>query len=109
MTKPGKRESDDIHWKVMLVDIDEEMLTGGRPKRSGDYIRDEDSFCVKYGDGVSNVDISVLIAFHKSHGKQSTVTGVQSPGRYGALVNDSSAGKTANKTRQLKRSIGEIC
>ena len=72
-------------WKVTLIDTGDETLTGGRLKRVGDYIRDEECFCFTYGDGVSDVDISALVGFHKAHGKQATVTAVQPPGRYGAL------------------------
>lgn len=72
-------------WKVTLVDTGDNTLTGGRLRRVSDYIRDEDSFCFTYGDGVSDVDIQALIAFHRRHGKLATVTAVQPPGRYGAL------------------------
>jgi glucose-1-phosphate cytidylyltransferase len=72
-------------WKVTLVDTGDDTMTGGRLLRVRDYIRDEDDFCFTYGDGVSDVDISASIAFHKRHGKLATVTAVQPPGRYGAL------------------------
>lgn len=72
-------------WRVTLVDTGEETLTGGRLMRVAEYVRDEDAFCFTYGDGVSDLDISREIAFHKQHGKLATVTAVQPPGRYGAL------------------------
>ncbi|BCB28722.1 glucose-1-phosphate cytidylyltransferase [Sulfurimicrobium lacus] len=72
-------------WKVTLVDTGEDTLTGGRLKRVADYIKNEEAFCFTYGDGVSNVDIRASIEFHRQHGKLSTVTAVQPPGRYGAL------------------------
>lgn len=72
-------------WKVTLVDTGDETMTGGRVKRIYDYIKDEEDFCLTYGDGVSNVNISDLIKFHKSHGKLATLTATQSPGRFGAL------------------------
>src|SRR5471032_459962 len=72
-------------WRVTLVDTGEETLTGGRLKRVADYVKDEEAFCFTYGDGVADVDISALIAFHRQHGKHATVTAVQPPGRYGAL------------------------
>jgi len=72
-------------WRVTLVDTGEETLTGGRLKRVADYVIDEEAFCFTYGDGVANVDIGKLIAFHKQHNKLATVTAVQPPGRYGAL------------------------
>ena len=71
-------------WKVTLVDTGENTQTGGRLKRVRDYVKDED-FCFTYGDGVSNINITDLIAFHKKHGKQATVSAVQPPGRFGAL------------------------
>ena len=72
-------------WKVTLVDTGENTLTGGRLKRVADYIKNEDSFCFTYGDGVSNVDIRASIKFHRQHGKLATVTAVHPPGRFGAL------------------------
>ena len=72
-------------WKVTLVDTGDETLTGGRLKRVADYLQGEDAFCFTYGDGVSDIDITAEIAFHKAHGKLATVTAVQPPGRYGAL------------------------
>ncbi|MGO3986408.1 glucose-1-phosphate cytidylyltransferase [Pseudomonas sp. SAS7] len=80
----------DIHnrhaepWRVTLVDTGENTATGGRLKRVRDYVGDE-TFCLTYGDGVSDVDIPRLIEFHRQHGKMATVTAVQPPGRYGAL------------------------
>jgi glucose-1-phosphate cytidylyltransferase len=73
-------------WRVTLVDTGEETLTGGRLKRISSYVKDENAFCFTYGDGLADVDISKLIAFHNQHGKLATVTAVQPPGRYGALV-----------------------
>lgn len=72
-------------WRVTLVDTGEDTLTGGRLKRVQDYVKDEEAFCFTYGDGVADVDVSKLVAFHKSHKKLATVTAVQPPGRYGAL------------------------
>jgi glucose-1-phosphate cytidylyltransferase len=72
-------------WRVTLVDTGEETLTGGRLKRVSKYLQSEADFCFTYGDGLADVDIGKLIAFHKSHGKKATVTAVQPPGRYGAI------------------------
>jgi glucose-1-phosphate cytidylyltransferase len=80
----------DVHrsetepWRVTLVDTGEETMTGGRLKRVLSYVADED-FCFTYGDGVSDIDITALIAFHREQGTSATVTAVQPPGRYGAL------------------------
>jgi len=72
-------------WKVTLVDTGDDTLTGGRLKRVESYIKEEEIFCFTYGDGVSDLDISASILFHRNHGKLATVTAVQPPGRYGAL------------------------
>lgn len=72
-------------WKVTLVDTGEHTLTGGRLKRVRDYLTNDEPFCFTYGDGLSDVDITALIAFHKSHGRKASVTAVQPPGKYGAL------------------------
>lgn len=71
-------------WQVTLVDTGESSGTGGRLRRVRDYIGDQ-SFCFTYGDGVADLDIPALLAFHRSHGRLATVTAVQPPGRYGAL------------------------
>ncbi len=71
-------------WRVTLVDTGESSGTGGRLRRVRDYIGDQ-SFCFTYGDGLADLDISALLAFHRSHGRLATVTAVQPPGRYGAL------------------------
>ncbi|OQA34687.1 MAG: Glucose-1-phosphate cytidylyltransferase [Betaproteobacteria bacterium ADurb.Bin341] len=72
-------------WRVTLVDTGEATMTGGRLKRVADYLKEEESFCFTYGDGVSDVDIGASIRFHQQHGKLATVTAVQPAGRYGAL------------------------
>ncbi|RAU23984.1 glucose-1-phosphate cytidylyltransferase [Paramagnetospirillum kuznetsovii] len=71
-------------WRVTLVDTGEGTMTGGRLKRVRDYLGDQD-FAFTYGDGVANVDLAALVAFHKSHGQPATVTAVRPPGRFGAL------------------------
>ena len=72
-------------WKVTLVDTGDETLTGGRVKRIADYVKDEEAFCLTYGDGVGDVDITKLIAFHKAQKVKATLTAVFPPGRFGAL------------------------
>src|ERR1700761_5126625 len=72
-------------WKVTLVDTGDESMTGGRLRRGENYVRDEEAFCFTYGDGVSEIDISASIEFHRSHGKQATLTATFPPGRFGAL------------------------
>ncbi len=71
-------------WRVTLVDTGEQTMTGGRLKRALPYVGDED-FCFTYGDGLADIDISALIAFHREQKCIATVTAVQPPGRFGAL------------------------
>jgi glucose-1-phosphate cytidylyltransferase len=78
-------------WRVTLVDTGDETLTGGRLKRVANYLENEESFCFTYGDGVADVDITAQLAFHHQHGKLATVTAVQPPGRYGALLRNGNA------------------
>ena len=68
-------------WRVTLVDTGDNAGTGGRLKKVAHYLEHEDLFCMTYGDGVSDIDISAAIAFHKSHGRNVTVTAVQPPAR----------------------------
>jgi glucose-1-phosphate cytidylyltransferase len=74
-------------WKVTLVDTGSETLTGGRLKRVASYLDDE-AFCFTYGDGVADVDIGKLIDFHRKHRRLATLTAIQPPGRYGAVLID---------------------
>jgi glucose-1-phosphate cytidylyltransferase len=71
-------------WRVTLVDTGEDTMTGGRLKRVRDYVK-EDDFCFTYGDGVSDVDITAVVAQHRRSGRHATLTAVQPPGRFGAL------------------------
>jgi glucose-1-phosphate cytidylyltransferase len=75
----------EADWKVTLADTGLKTMTGGRISRIRKYIGDEE-FMVTYGDGVGNVDINALLAFHRSHGKTLTVTGVRPPGRFGEMM-----------------------
>ena len=80
----------DVHqstaepWRVTLVDTGDETMTGGRLRRVLDYLDDED-FCFTYGDGVADIDMSRLIAFHREQGTTATVTAVQPSGRFGSM------------------------
>jgi glucose-1-phosphate cytidylyltransferase len=74
-------------WRVTLVDTGEETMTGGRLKRVLPYLGDDD-FCFTYGDGVTDLDITALVDYHKQQGTLATVTAVQPPGRFGALETD---------------------
>lgn len=72
-------------WKVTLIDTGDDSMTGGRLKKVASYLKDEEAFCFTYGDGVADINISDLIAFHKAHGKDATLTATYPPGRFGAL------------------------
>lgn len=72
-------------WRVTVVDTGENTMTGGRLKRVAPYLEGEDAFCFTYGDGVSDVNIADLVAFHKSQGLKATLTATYPPGRFGAL------------------------
>lgn len=82
-------EHDESDWKITLAETGLRSMTGARISRIRDYVGEED-FMLTYGDGVSDVNIDHLVAFHKSHGKVLTVTGVRPPGRFGEMVGDES-------------------
>ena len=80
--------TSDIDWKIAVVDTGLNTMTGGRILRLKDWI-DDQPFMVTYGDGIGNVDIKALVAFHESHDKLATVTAVRPPARFGGLsMND---------------------
>jgi glucose-1-phosphate cytidylyltransferase len=81
-------------WKVTLVDTGDQAQTGGRLLAVAKYLSNDEPFCLTYGDGVSDVDISKSIQFHKSHGKLATITAVFPPGRFGALELDAHSVKS---------------
>lgn len=81
-------------WRITLVDTGDNSMTGGRLKRVTEYIKNEEMFCLTYGDGVGDVDITAVISFHKKHGKQATLTATYPPGRFGAVEIDN--GKVLN-------------
>jgi glucose-1-phosphate cytidylyltransferase len=72
-------------WKVTLVDTGDETMTGGRLKRVSNYVKNEKFFCLTYGDGISNIDITKLINFHETQNVKATLTATIPPGRFGAL------------------------
>jgi glucose-1-phosphate cytidylyltransferase len=74
-------------WRVTLVDTGLNTMTGGRLARVRSYVGDE-TFCLTYGDGLADVDISATILFHQTHGREATVTSIQPSGRFGALEFD---------------------
>ena len=84
----GMNKAED--WRITLADTGDGTMTGGRLGRVADLVRD-DTFCFTYGDGVADIDISALLAFHAKHGKAATVTAVRPPSRFGVLEMDGTA------------------
>lgn len=83
----SKGDGNGLDWKVHLIDTGIKTMTGGRIKRLRDHLGKE-RFLMTYGDGVSDVDLRALVAFHRRHGKLATMTAVRPPARYGHLVFD---------------------
>ncbi len=88
----GKNHAIEYHndhsepdWAVTLAETGEKAMTGARVKRVQKYVGKDDLFMLTYGDGVGNVDLNALLAFHKKHNKVLTITGVRPPGRFGEL------------------------
>ena len=77
-------------WRITLVDTGAATLTGGRLKRVASYLCGEDEFCFTYGDGLSDINISQEIDFHRNHGKLATIAAVKPPGRFGSLKKEGS-------------------
>ncbi|MCO5339404.1 MULTISPECIES: glucose-1-phosphate cytidylyltransferase [Delftia] len=73
-------------WRVTLVDTGDHTMTGGRLLRVAAHLKDEEAFCMTYGDGVGDIDIAASIAFHRRHGKVATMTATYPPGRFGAVA-----------------------
>ena len=96
-------ESD---WKITLADTGTRSMTGARISRIRKYVQDDD-FMLTYGDGVSDVDLKRLLAFHKEHGKILTVTGVRPPGRFGEMVGEAD-GKIVEFNEKPQASAGRI-
>lgn len=86
-----KEQSLDVHqnwgepWRITLVDTGADTMTGGRLKRIRPYLRPDGPFCLTYGDGLSDINITRLLEFHAIHGRKATITAVSPPGRFGAL------------------------
>jgi glucose-1-phosphate cytidylyltransferase len=78
-------------WRITLVDTGDTSMTGGRILRVADHLRDEDAFCLTYGDGVGDIDITASIDFHRRHGRDATMTATRPPARFGAVVIDDDA------------------
>ena len=85
------RNSLEVHharsepWRITMVETGADTMTGGRLKAVKDFLTPGEPFCFTYGDGVADIDVAALIAFHKAHGRKATITAVAPPGRFGAL------------------------
>lgn len=79
-------DNDLPAWKVQLIDTGAETLTGGRLKRVREWLDPDEPFCMTYGDGVADIDIGALLAFHEAHGLDATLTAVRPSGRFGATM-----------------------
>ncbi|HEY5106310.1 MAG TPA: glucose-1-phosphate cytidylyltransferase [Caulobacteraceae bacterium] len=75
-------------WRITLIDTGPETMTGGRLKAIRPYLDADEPFCFTYGDGVADIDVAALIAFHRDHGRLATITAVAPAGRFGALEFD---------------------
>ena len=104
--KSGKIKFNDIieeNWNINLTDTGLNTMTGGRLLRLKESLKNEETFMLTYGDGVSNVDLTRLLKFHKSHGKIATVTAVRPPVRFGELIiNDNKVEEFAEKPQAGK-------
>ena len=98
---------EQIDWRVSLAETGEDTLTGSRVKKIETYIGDDETFMLTYGDGVCDIDINALLAFHKAHGKLLTVSGVRPPGRFGELGHDN-AGQVVEFNEKPQATGGRI-
>ncbi len=81
-------QHDETDWNVTLAETGADSMTGARVRKIQQYIGDGENFMLTYGDGVGDIDINALLAFHRAHGKIMTVTGVRPPGRFGEMTYD---------------------
>lgn len=100
------KEAVSTPWEIDLVDTGLSSMTGGRLRRLEPILREHGTFMLTYGDGVSNVDISELVKFHKQHGKLATVTAVHPPARFGYM--DIQDGYVSNFEEKSKANEGWI-
>jgi glucose-1-phosphate cytidylyltransferase len=76
------------NWQVTLLETGDETMTGGRLKRAASHLAGQEAFCMTYGDGLSDVDLRALYAYHRQQGRLATMTTVQAPARWGHVVVD---------------------
>jgi glucose-1-phosphate cytidylyltransferase len=97
----------ELDWEVTMAETGLQAMTGARVQRIKKYISDDDTFMMTYGDGLGDVDLDALVAFHRQHGKILTVTGVRPPGRFGELAEDA-GGKVMEFNEKPQASGGRI-
>ena len=95
-------------WKVTLVDTGLNTMTGGRVKRIGEYLPNDEPFMLTYGDGVSDVNLKKVLEFHKAHGKLATITAINLDGRFGVLQIDETDASIHNFVEKEKNAGGWI-
>ncbi len=96
---------DDLRdWRVTLADTGESSQTGERILRASRYLDDE-TFCVTYGDGVADIDLSAALTFHREHGKLATVTGVRPPSRFGEIEEMGGEVRSFNEKPQVAQGL----
>ena len=100
-------DHDEANWQVTLADTGLDAMTGARVRKIRDYIGNDEHFMLTYGDGVGDIDVARLLAFHTEHGKILTVTGVRPPGRFGELVADK-AGHVSEFNEKPQAAAGRI-
>lgn len=105
------RNSMEVHtrnaepWRVTVVDTGDDTMTGGRLARVKPYLNDQ-TFCFTYGDGVSDIDVTAAVDFHRKQGKIATLTAVQPPGRFGALGFDEKDSKSVSSFQEKPEGDG---
>jgi glucose-1-phosphate cytidylyltransferase len=92
------QKTNEENWKVTLIDTGENSMTGGRIKRAKEYIGNQ-TFMLTYGDGLSNINLNELLAFHKKNGVKATMTTIQPEGRFGQVIHDSNGEISAFKEK----------
>jgi len=100
-----RERRNEEKWNVTLVDTGEHTQTGGRVVAARDYLEGDEPFCLTYGDGVADIDLTRLVDFHRSHGRIATVTAVRPPSRFGEIRMDASIVREFNEKPQATSGI----
>lgn len=103
----SERDFPERDWTIHMVETGVPTQTGGRIWRVRDWLAGDDLFCVTYGDGVADIDVAEVVAFHRRHGRIGTVTGVRPPGRFGVMTTADTPEGTGISSFMEKPQIGE--